>query len=130
LTGTDCAVFAHPDASAEQLASIEAAVRSETDPAAVRALSKVAALDEFRRLYADSPEITKSLTAENFPVSVRVSMRDRSRAARFETNLRGVPAVATVECRSAAADHGAEPSAATTTPVQDSTEPTATAARP
>jgi cell division transport system permease protein len=129
---TDVLVFLQPESTSEQHDQVARLIGTATDAEVVRFLDQRATYDEFRDLFADSPEIVESVTAEILPPRFELSVAGPLPVDAIADTLRAEPAVREVidadraradmiaqcEQRRAAADDGAE-QATTTTEVDD-----------
>jgi cell division transport system permease protein len=70
--GVEFVVFMNPEASPEQLSQVEQNLRESPDVADVTFVDQAAAYEEFKRLFADSPEMVDSVRPEDLPPSYRV----------------------------------------------------------
>src|SRR5438445_320946 len=61
-----------PDVTSEQMSAIEHQLRAMPEVKRVRFVSKDAAYAEFKKLFANSPDMVETVTADNLPPSFRV----------------------------------------------------------
>jgi len=70
--GVEFVVFLQPTATEDQIASVGADLEGSPDVEQVTFINKDAAYDEFKRLFADSPEMIDSVEPDILPPSYRV----------------------------------------------------------
>jgi hypothetical protein len=130
--GTDVLVFLQPESTSEQHDQVARLIGTATDAEVVRFLDQRATYDEFRNVFADSPEIVESVTAEILPPRFELGVAGPLPIDAIADTLSAEPAVREVidadraradmiaqcELRRAAVDDGAE-QATTTTEVGD-----------
>jgi hypothetical protein len=91
---TDVIVFLTPATAEATVAGLTDRVRSDPGIRAACYVTQDEALDEFRVLFADSPEMTGSVTAELLPPSFRIDVGGhREEVARVEAEYRTLPGV-------------------------------------
>lgn len=73
--GVDAIVFLEPEATAQQIAAIEATLAADGSLAYVF-VDQTAAFEEFQALFSNSDQIRTSVTVEEMPASFRVSVAD------------------------------------------------------
>jgi FtsX extracellular domain len=86
--GVDIEIFMTVDATRAQVDAVASTLERMSEVDAIEQLSKQDAFAEFRRIFADQPDLLQTTTAENLPESFRVVLRGDSSAeevaARFE----------------------------------------------
>jgi cell division transport system permease protein len=70
--GVEFVVFLNPEATGDQIASVEADLEDSPDVERITFIDKDAAFEEFKRLFADSPEMQQAVEPEILPPSFRV----------------------------------------------------------
>ncbi len=70
----DSEVFMEPDASDEQIDAVGRALKNDDAVEAYEFLSKDDAFEEFKRIFADEPELIANTTADVLPTSFRVEL--------------------------------------------------------
>lgn len=70
--GIEFVVFLRTDATQQQIDSLEKAIEQSPEVQRVVFVDKQQAYQEFKQLFADSPELVDSLTADDLPPSFRV----------------------------------------------------------
>src|SRR5262245_14754852 len=70
--GVEFVVFLNPEATEDQVASVRTDLEGSPDVEKVTFVDKQAAYDEFKRLFADSPEMIDSVEPDILPPSFRV----------------------------------------------------------
>ncbi|TML64528.1 MAG: ABC transporter permease [Actinobacteria bacterium] len=70
--GVELSIFMKPDVTSEQMSAIEHQLRAMPEVKRVRFVSKDAAYAEFKKLFANSPDMVETVTPDNLPPSFRV----------------------------------------------------------
>ena len=70
--GVELSIFMKPDVSPAQSEAIERQLKAMPEVKRVRYVSQRAAYDEFKKLFANSPDMVETVKAENLPPSYRV----------------------------------------------------------
>jgi len=70
--GVEFVVFLNPNATGDQIASVESDLQDSPDVEQITFIDKEAAFEEFKRLFADSPEMQQAVEPEILPPSFRV----------------------------------------------------------
>ncbi len=70
--GVELSLFMKPDVTPEQISAIEHQLRAMPEVKRVRFVSKDAAYAEFKKLFANSPDMVETVTPDNLPPSFRV----------------------------------------------------------
>lgn len=86
-------VFLSQDVSGDQRESIETDIRSMPEVATVDYESKEEAYENFRRLFADKPEIVRNTSPEFLPESFRVKLHDPEKFTVIADRLQGRPGI-------------------------------------
>jgi cell division transport system permease protein len=79
--GIEFVVFLRPDASQDQIDAVRRDLEDSPDVASVAFVDKQAAYDEFKVLFADSPEMVTSVQPDDLPPSFRVEPVDKDVAS-------------------------------------------------
>jgi cell division transport system permease protein len=73
--GVELSVFLKPEVTREQVDAVEQSLRSSPDVKRVSFVSKPEAYQEFKTLFANSPDMVETVTPDNLPPSFRVVPR-------------------------------------------------------
>lgn len=90
---TDVLVFLQPESTSEQHDQVARLIEGASDAEVVRFLDQDATYDEFRDLFADSPQILESVTAEILPPRFELSVAGPLPKDAITETLRAEPAV-------------------------------------
>jgi cell division transport system permease protein len=70
--GVEVSIFMKPDSTPAQQEAVEAQLRGMPEVKEVRFVSKAEAYEEFKKLFANSPDLVESVTPDSLPPSYRV----------------------------------------------------------
>lgn len=90
---SDVDVFLSLAATPDQIASVEQELRDSPAVAELRFVSQDDALEEFRRIFADDPDLLGQVSAADLPVSFRVDLADGADRQAFAGRFLGLAAV-------------------------------------
>ena len=96
-SATNLFVYFLLDATDEQVASVRTVLDTSPDVVHYAWLDHNAAQRDFAELYACNPDLVDSVSAENLPVSFRVSTTDADAATRIQIALGNAPGVQLVD---------------------------------
>ncbi|MGC5286706.1 permease-like cell division protein FtsX [Micromonospora sp. DT231] len=90
---TDASIFLTYEITAQQRDAVNRAL--DTDPAvgSVVFVSREQALANFRKMYADAPDLVASVKASEFPESYRITLVAREQFATLKSPLKRMPGV-------------------------------------
>jgi cell division protein FtsX len=101
-------VFMKLGATSPQVESVRIALEGDPDIASVRFLDHDAAYAEFKRAFAEQPELIQSTKPSDLPVSFRVTLLDQRKTQEVKARYRHWPGVDTINAA------GTEPLSCTT----------------
>lgn len=93
--GIEFVVFMNPEAGEQEIEAVRADLQNSPAVESIEFIDKDAALEEFRRLFSDEPELVESVDKADLPTSFRVVPVDKSAAAveSLSTQFEGKPGV-------------------------------------
>jgi hypothetical protein len=96
LKDADLEIFMNPDASESEIGQLRDALIADPNVASLRSINHVEAFNEFKRIFADQPDLITKTKPSELPASFRVSLHDRSRTEAVRVQYEGRKGVDTV----------------------------------
>ncbi|MCG5464795.1 permease-like cell division protein FtsX [Micromonospora sp. MED01] len=100
-TATDAAVYLAPEITAQQRGVINRALDADPAVGTVAYESREQALEKFKKLYADAPELVDNIVSSQLPESFRITLVVRSRYAELAERVKrldGVDEIIGIDC--------------------------------
>jgi len=95
--GVELSVFMKPDVGTSESSGLESELKAMPEVKKVRYVSQADAYDEFKRMFAGSPDMVESLTADKMPPSYRVVPKQAEQVELIGERFRDRPGVLDVE---------------------------------
>jgi cell division transport system permease protein len=95
--GVELSVFMKPDVGASESSGLESELKAMPEVKKVRFVSQNDAYDEFKRMFAGSPDMVESLTPDKMPPSYRVVPKQAEQVELIGERFRDRPGVLDIE---------------------------------
>lgn len=89
----DISVYFRADASPGEVKSLESQLNDTAQVASVQFVSKQRAYEEFKKRFADQPELYKNIPKDSLPASLRLTLTDAKYSDLVAASVRGAPGV-------------------------------------
>jgi cell division transport system permease protein len=89
----EVSIFLRDNATENEIQTLIEDVRAMPEVADTTYLTKADAYEDFKRIYAEHPQLWESLPADALPASLRVKLHDANDAQEIELRVQGAPGV-------------------------------------